>query len=408
MPSDYNKGMTDILPNVSPSSASAASTVPNEPVVTPVRSGRKATGLSLPATLAIIFLLVAVVASAGAWFAQRRFETATKQIGAQVLALKNQADDARRDAKQALVVLDAQQLRIQQAEAALRDAQSQFAALEQVWQNFNRGMEDSMLANDVDRLLTVAGQQLRVSGNVNNAILALEHGLSMLVRAERPRFAALQRAISVDLDRLRGVVTVDIPGVSAKLEQVTTLLGRAPLLLPDAAVPELMSARDRNASSQVAVAGARANVGMAQTAEMSAEWWETVWRQVRASVKSGAAFVVRELSDVISVQRVTDKNALLMTPEQGALLRANLRARLLTAQMALLMHQSTIWRLELSTVESAVASRYDAKSPDTINALRLLRELGSINIAVTIPDVIESVAALEAIRQSDTNPKGGQ
>jgi uroporphyrin-3 C-methyltransferase len=364
--------------------------------------------LSLPATLAIIFLLVAVVASAGAWFAQRRFETATKQIGAQVLALKNQADDARRDAKQALVVLDAQQLRIQQAEAALRDAQSQFAALEQVWQNFNRGMEDSMLANDVDRLLTVAGQQLRVSGNVNNAILALEHGLSMLVRAERPRFAALQRAISVDLDRLRGVVTVDIPGVSAKLEQVTTLLGRAPLLLPDAAVPELMSARDRNASSQVAVAGVRANVGMAQTAEMSAEWWETVWRQVRASVKSGAAFVVRELSDVISVQRVTDKNALLMTPEQGALLRANLRARLLTAQMALLMHQSTIWRLELSTVESAVASRYDAKSPDTINALRLLRELGSINIAVTIPDVIESVAALEAIRQSDTNPKGGQ
>jgi uroporphyrin-3 C-methyltransferase len=400
--------MTDILPNVSPSSASAASTVPNEPVVTPVRSGRKATGLSLPATLAIIFLLVAVVASAVAWFAQRRFETATKQIGAQVLALKNQADDARRDAKQALVVLDAQQLRIQQAEAALRDAQSQFAALEQVWQNFNRGMEDSMLANDVDRLLTVAGQQLRVSGNVNNAILALEHGLSMLVRAERPRFAALQRAISVDLDRLRGVVTVDIPGVSAKLEQVTTLLGRAPLLLPDAAVPELMSARDRNASSQVAVAGVRANVGMAQTAEMSAEWWETVWRQVRASVKSGAAFVVRELSDVISVQRVTDKNALLMTPEQGALLRANLRARLLTAQMALLMHQSTIWRLELSTVESAVASRYDAKSPDTINALRLLRELGSINIAVTIPDVIESVAALEAIRQSDTNPKGGQ
>jgi uroporphyrin-3 C-methyltransferase len=408
VPSDYNRGMTDISPNVSPSSASAASSVPNEPVITPVRARRKATGLSLPATLAIIFLLVAVVASAGAWFAQRRFETATKQIGAQVLTLKNQADDARRDAKHALVVLDAQQLRIQQAEAALRDAQSQFAALEQVWQNFNRGMEDSMLANDIDRLLTVAGQQLRVSGNVNNAILALEHGLSMLVRAERPRFAALQRAISADLDRLRGVVTVDIPGVSAKLEQVATLLGRAPLLLPDAAVPELMSARDRNASSQVTVAGAPANVATVQTTEASAEWWEKIWRQVRASVKTGAAFVVRELSDVISVQRVTDKNALLMTPEQGALLRANLRARLLTAQMALLMHQSTIWRLELSTIESAVASRYDAKSPDTINALRLLRELGSINIAVAIPDVIESVAALEAIRQSDMNPKGGQ
>ena len=400
--------MTDLSPTVPPSNPSSASTVSGDAVVATARFRRKATGLSLPSTLAIIFLLVAIVASAGAWFAQRRFEAATQQIGAQVLALKTQADDARRDAKQALVVLDAQQVRIQQAEAALRDAQSQFSALEQVWQNFNKGMEDSMLANDVDRLLTLAGQQLRVSGNVSNAILALEHALSMVVRAERPRFSALQRAISTDLDRLRSVVTVDIPGVSSRLEQVTTLLGRAPLLLPDAAVPELMSARDRNASSQGSSATPSTSSTSAQSAEVPAEWWETVWRQLRTALKNSATFLVRELSDVISVQRVTDKNALLMTSEQGALLRANLRARLLTAQMALLMHQSTIWRLELSTVENAVASRFDTKSPDTINAMRLLRELGAINIAVAMPDVAESLAALEAVRQSDVTPKGGQ
>jgi uroporphyrin-3 C-methyltransferase len=356
--------------------------------------------------LAIIFLLLAVVAAAGAWFAQRRFEMATKQIGAQVLALKNQADDARRDVKQALVLLDAQQLRIQQAEAALRDAQSQFAALEQLWQNFNRGMEDSMLANDVDRLLTVAGQQLRVSGNVNNAILALEHGLSMLVRADRPRFASLQRAISADLDRLRGVTTVDIPGVSAKLEQLTNLLGRAPLLVPDATVPGLMSARDRNGVSQSAVASAKPSP--ADSTHAGQVWWESAWRQIQVSLKHTAIVLVRELSDVISVQRVTDKDALLMSPEQGTLLRANLRARILTAQMALLMHQSTIWRLELSSIESAVASRYDAKSPETLNALRLLRELAATNVAISMPDITESFSALEAVRQSDVSPKGGQ
>ena len=318
------------------------------------------------------------------------------------------AGDARRDARQAIVLLDAQQLRIQQAEAALRDAQSQFAALEQVWQNFNKGMEDSMLANDVDRLLTVASQQLRVSGNVNNAILALEHGLSMLVRADRPRFASLQRAISADLDRLRGVATVDIPAASTKLEQLTNLLGKAPLLVPDEAVPGLMSARDRNASPRVAAPAVSGTTSTSSSAGVGEEWWQAIWRQVRASVKSSAAFIVRELSDVISVQRVTDKNALLMSPEQGALLRANLRARLLTAQMALLMHQSAIWQLELTTIEGAVASRYDAKSPETVSALRVLRELASLNVAIVIPDISESVAALEAVRQSDGSPKGGQ
>ena len=397
--------MTDTSASASPSSPAI---VPIEPAASSTHVRRKPSGLSLTSTLALVFLLVAIVAAAGAWFAQRRFEATIKQVGAQVLELKVQADEARRDARQSLLLLDAQQVRIQQAEAALRDAQSQFAALEQVWQNFNKGMEDSMLANDVDRLLTVASQQLRVSGNVNNAILALEHGLSMLVRADRPRFASLQRAISADLDRLRGVATVDIPGVSAKLEQVTNLLGKAPLLVPDEASPGLMSARDRNASTMASAPAVSSNASKASPGDVVEDWWQTLWRQVRVSAKSSAAFLVRELSDVISVQRVTDKNALLISPEQGTLLRANLRARLLTAQMALLMHQSTIWQLELSTIEGAVASRYDPKSPEVVSALRLLRELASLNVAIVIPDITDSVAALEAVRQSDGSPKGGQ
>jgi uroporphyrin-III C-methyltransferase len=397
--------MTDTSLSASPSSPAI---VPIEPAASSTRVRRKPSGLSLTSTLALVFLLVAIVAAAGAWFAQRRFEATIKQVGAQVLELKVQADEARRDARQSLVLLDAQQVRIQHAEAALRDAQSQFAALEQVWQNFNKGMEDSMLANDVDRLLTVASQQLRVSGNVNNAILALEHGLSMLVRADRPRFASLQRAISADLDRLRGVATVDIPGVSAKLEQVTNLLGKAPLLVPDEAAPGLMSARDRNASTMASAPAVSSNARTGSPGDVAEDWWQTLWRQLRVSAKSSAAFLVRELSDVISVQRVTDKNALLMSPEQGTLLRANLRARLLTAQMALLMHQSTIWQLELSTIEGAVASRYDPKSPEVVSALRLLRELASLNVAIVFPDITDSVAALEAVRQSDGSPKGGQ
>ena len=396
-----NEPSPTVLPPVPP-------TTPSDQAVSAGRTRRKSSGLSLTSTLAIIFLLVAMVAAAGAWFAQRRFEATTKQIAAQVLDLKNQADDARRESRQAIVVLEAQQVRIQQSEAALRDAQSQFAALEQVWQNFNKGMEDSMLVNDVDRLLTVAGQQLRVSGNVNNAILALEHALSMLVRADRPKLSALQRAISADLDRLRGVATVDIPGVSAKLEQITNLLGKAPLLVPDAAAPDLMSEKDRNVSSRIAPTTAPVNAGAVVVPAPDADWWQLAWNHVRASAKTGAAFLVRELSDVISVQRVTDRNALLMTPEQGALLRANLRARLLTAQMALLMHQSPVWRLELTSVESAVVSRYDVKSSDVATALRLLRELIALNVAVAIPDLTESLAALEAVRQTDTSPKGGQ
>ncbi|MCC3264186.1 uroporphyrinogen-III C-methyltransferase, partial [Paenibacillus polymyxa] len=77
------------------------------------------------------------------------------------------------------------------------------------WQNFNDSASDELLANDVERLLTIANQQLRLAGNVSNAIVALETAQSRLARADRPRCSSLQQSINGDLDRLRAVSTVD-------------------------------------------------------------------------------------------------------------------------------------------------------------------------------------------------------
>jgi hypothetical protein len=65
--------MTDISPIVSPATPSGASAAMNQPAPAAVRGRRQSTGLSFASTLAIIFLLLALVAAAGAWFAQRRF-----------------------------------------------------------------------------------------------------------------------------------------------------------------------------------------------------------------------------------------------------------------------------------------------------------------------------------------------
>jgi uroporphyrin-3 C-methyltransferase len=118
--------------------------------------------------------------------------------------------------------------------------------------------------------------------------------------------------------------------------------------------------------------------------------------------------IVREFAEVVSIQRVSDANALLMSLEQGALLRSNLRTRVLTAQMALLMHQAPIWKMELSQIEQSLTARYDPKSSETAAALRLVRELSAIQIAIPLPDISDSLAALEAVRTSEPSPAGGQ
>ena len=420
---DYNTAMTEPTPTPQ-SSAQAEPAKLATPAIssTPEYSSRfrrKNTGPSWSVTLMLIFLLLAVVIGAGAWFSQKRFDTAGREVATQVQGFTAQLVETKREAKLALGLVESQAKLIVTLQQSLAESKSQFEGLEEAWASFNKGMEDSMLANDIDRLVTLASQQLRLASNVNNAVMALETALSTLVRADRPRFAAVQRAISADLDRLRSVPLVDVSALSVRLEALATLIGRAPLLVPDAAAPNVAAVPSaaaraptaRPAAAQAtAVAPAPATLsGVPQTGAaeppVGEAWWDVAWRKTVIWSKAVAVFVAKELASVVSIQRVTDASALLMSPEQGAQLRANLRTRVLTAQMALLMHQPSVWRAEIASIEASLTTRYDPKAVDTVAALRLVRELASASVVAALPDMSDSIAALEAVRVQELNKK---
>lgn len=370
---------------------------------------KRTNGPSWPIFLAVLFLLIALVAASGVWFQQKRFENISREVATQLQTLTTQLNDARKDSSQALSLAQSQVNRIAQLEQSQLETKSQYAALEQLLAGANKGTEDAMLANDVDRLLTTAQQQLKLAGNVNNAIVTLEAAQSLLIRADRARFAAVQRALSLDLERLRSVPLVDVPQLSNRLETLSTLVARAPLILPDAAAPKVVSALPVSPQPSVSSPQTVPASGESNPSGSDANaWWEIALdRSIRWS-KSFAGIVMREFAGVVSIQRVSDANALLMSPEQGALLRANLRTRVLTAQMALLMHQSPVWKAELAQIEQSLTARYDPKSSETVAAIRLVKELSAIQIAVPLPDINDSFAALESVRTSEPSPAGGQ
>ena len=426
---DYNTAMTE--PNSSPQSsaqADPAKLATPDSSSTPASSAtpeyasrlrRKSSSPSWSVTLMLVFLLLAVVIGAGAWFSQKRFDTAGREVANQVQVFTAQLVETKREAKLALGLVESQAKLILDLQQSLAESKSQFEGLEEAWASFNQGMEDSMLANDIDRLVTLASQQLRLASNVNNAVMALETALSTLVRADRPRFAAVRRAISADLDRLRSVPLVDVSALSVRLETLSTLIGRAPLLVPDAAVPKV-AALSADAAQAPAVQPAAAQVAAAAPAQVTPlgvsqsvssdplageAWWDIAWRKSVLWSKAVAVFVAKELASVVSIQRVSDASALLMSPEQGTQLRANLRTRVLTAQMALLMHQPSVWRAEIASIEASLATRYDPKAVDTVAALRLVRELASASVVAALPDMSDSIAALEAVRVQELNKK---
>jgi len=405
---DYNSGMTESISSPQPS-VQATPAAPAHAAEYSSRTQRKGAGTSWSVTLMIVFLVVALVVGGGAWFSQKRFDSVGREVALQIQGVTAQLIDTKREAKQALALVEAQAKLIVDLQQSVAESKEQFEVLEQAWASFNNGMEDSMLANDIDRLVTLASQQLRLASNVNNAVMALETALSTLVRADRPRFAPVQRAISADLDRLRSVPLVDVGALSVRLEVLATLIGRAPLLVPDLAVPNVVAitpvAPKSSTSVATAVATTSGDTASAESNGLDQPWWTIALNKTVLWSKAVAVFMAKELASVVSIQRVNDAQALLMSPEQGSQLRANLRTRVLTAQMALLMHQPSVWRAEIANIEASLVARYDPKAVDTVAALRLARELAAVPVLAALPDMTESSAALEAVRLQESRNK---
>lgn len=386
--------MTDKTPATDPAvhlaapGASAPASAPADSVK--ARPAKRGSGPLV--TALIIVILLAVGLGYALWQQRTQFVAAGREVASRLDTLAADVAQARKDTREALALAQAQAGRLGDLEDSVRETQSQYNALQQAWQNFNDSASDELLANDVERLITIGSQQLRLAGNVSNAIVALETAQSRLARADRPRFSSLQQAINGDLDRLRAVSTVDIPAQSARIERLTALVGKAPLLVPDAAVPGIAAGETRPATPAPAAVDPQAGL------PADAAWWQR-WRAEVASWpgRAGSA-LAHELGGLITIQRVDEPAALLLSPEQADQVRGTLRQRLLTVQLAMLMRQPAVWKSELENVGTTLAKYFDTRSPDTVAAQNLARELAQTDIAVRMPDVSDSLNAVAALR----------
>ncbi|MGY6271176.1 uroporphyrinogen-III C-methyltransferase [Achromobacter denitrificans] len=386
--------MTDKTPATDPVVPTAApgANAPASASADPVKARPAKRGSGPLVTALIIVILLAAGLGYALWKQRTQFVSAGREVASRIDTLSSDVAQARRDTREALALAQAQAGRVAELEDTVRETQSQYNALQLAWQNFNDSASDELLANDVERLLTIANQQLRLAGNVSNAIVALETAQSRLARADRPRFSSLQQSINGDLDRLRAVSTVDIPAQSARIDRLVALVGKAPLLVPDASAPGVAPAGEPRPA--VAAPAADPLAGL----PADAPWWQR-WRAEMASWpgRAGSA-LAHELGGLITIQRVDEPAALLLSPEQADLVRGALRQRLLTAQLAMLMRQPAVWKSELDNVGTTLSKYFDSRSPDTVAAQGLARELAQTDIAVRLPDVADSLAAVAALR----------
>jgi uroporphyrin-3 C-methyltransferase/uroporphyrinogen III methyltransferase/synthase len=260
------------------------------------------------------------------------------------------------------------------------EAQSQQAALEQMYQDISKNRDEWALS-EIEQVLSTASQQLQLAGNVQGALIALQNADRSLSRSDKPQFITIRRAIARDIEKLKALPSVDQPGMALRIDNVISQIDGLPLLSDEKPAEPIAPTRvnppGAKGSSKAAPPAER-TLGQRMT-DTWRDWSHEMWDDIR---------------QLIRVRTVDNPDALMLSPTESYFVRENLKLRLLNARLALLSRNEGTFRDDLNTAQQMLVKYFDTKARSTQAAQALLRQVQANNVTIDVPDLSESLNAV--------------
>jgi uroporphyrin-3 C-methyltransferase len=319
---------------------------------------------------AIAGLGVAVMLLAwGWWGARSELAELREGVAQQLRETGTEARDSRIVAKETQDAVRDALARIGALEAKLLESQSQQLSLESLYQELSRSRDDWLLA-EVEQTLAIAAQQLQLAGNVQAALVALQSADARLARSDRPQFLPLRRVIARDVERLKNAPSLDVAGMTVRIDQVIAAVDSLPLLV------------DGRAQSGAPPSAA----GDAPAAATESAWrraWHALWE---------------ELKGLVRVQRLDAADPALIAPENRFYLRENLKLRLLHARIALLQRDEAAFRGDIKAAQGWLNRWFDVRQKPVATASQTLAQLAAAAVNVELPTIADSLNAVRTLK----------
>ncbi len=304
----------------------------------------------------VLLAVIAIALAAGSWLNSRDQSRGLKTDMARKLAeFDASIKESRLLARNADELTRQNLSRIAQMEAQLASSREQQQALEALYKERARD-RDQWTLSDIEQIVLTASQQLQLAGNVKAAIIALETADQRLLRLDKPQFTRLRQAIVNDLARLRATPFVDQIGISLKLGALAENVERWPLS-------------------------------------------STHTKKPAKNEEPGATLpqnLLAEFKNLVQIRRLDQGEPALLTPEQEYFLRQNLKLRLLTARLSLLSRDTPGYQADLNAAGKLLARYFNSQDTAVAAAQAELRKLAGLNAAPRLPELKESLAAIES------------
>ena len=325
---------------------------------------------------AVVLVLLAIVVAA-LWFDTRgRIDATQEELAKRLRDIESESRDARSLARQAHEGLRDAQAKIGALEAKLAESQNQQLALEALYQELARNRDEWQLA-EIEQVLAIAQQQLQLSGNVRAALLALQLAESRLSRADRPQFLPVRRALARDIERLKALPSLDVPGLSLALDRLAASVDALPLAFEERAERAAPAKSARQGRGR-ARRGHSSSASAARSGASCASWSRCAGSRAR--------------------------NRRCVPPSQAWFLRENLKLRLLNARVALLTRDEAGYREDLRTAQNWIQRYFDSRTKNAQAALAQLKQLSSASVSFEPPSIADSLEAVRGFKARRERP----
>lgn len=289
------------------------------------------------------------------------------QLARQSADAGQQSLEAKAWAKQAQDSVKDSAARMALVESRLGEAALQRTQLEELIQSLSRSRDENLVL-DIESSLRLAQQQAQLTSSLEPLLGVLKTAQQRLQRASNPRLISIQRAIDRDLELVKSAQITDLPGMLLVLDEMVALTDELPLVI-ELQRPQSPSSKPLDPQS-------------IQTTS-PVPWWKTVLERVLVEARG-----------LLRVSRIDSPEAALLAPEQGFLLRENLKLKLLNARLSLLARQTDAAKADLQAVSVSLKKYFDPNARKTLQALQLLEKAQGLSKGGPIPRLDGSLAAL--------------
>jgi uroporphyrin-III C-methyltransferase len=261
--------------------------------------------------------------------------------------------------------IDATTMRTEEVYAATRQLQTKYEQLQNNLQDLQKEVQKSNITKTkywrpivIEHLVHMADLTLNTTRDTKIALSFLSEAGQY---ANDPELSAVKHALNKDIASLQVVPAVDASELVLKIEAISQKIGSLPMVIPQFTSPEKKA-------------------GEEETSRI-----KTLWQHFFTST-------LNALKDIVVIRRQTVN--FLISPEQEAVLRLEIQAKLLQAQLAVMQRKNKIYQACLVQTSNLVARYFVTNQNATNDVLPLLQELQSIDLEPAITFPTESIAAI--------------